>query len=250
MSETSPPPGGLPAVLRLPWLVASAAVDVAERVPLAGGAIRAAREGAQGGVGAAAIALTRSSLRTVIVAVVDEVTAALNLTELIVDNVDLNRIIGAVDLNAVLGQLDLDALFARIDINALIARLDLDGLVGGVDLDALIARVDLDAIIGVLDIGEIVDRVEIDAIIDRVDVDAIVARVDIDAIIARIDLIGLADVVIDGVHLPDIIREASTSVTADVMTDVRGTSERADDAVADLVNRMLRRKSTEARDNG
>ena len=56
---------------------------------------------------------------------------------------------------------------------------------------------------------------------DRVDIDKVVADVDIDAIIARIDLIGLADDVIDGVDLPRIIRDSTTSVTAEVMTDVR-----------------------------
>ena len=56
----------------------------------------------------------------------------------------------------------------------------------------------------------------------------------------------LAEEIIDGVDLPDIIREASTSVTADVMTDVRSTSERADDAVANAVNRFLRRRGAAA----
>ena len=71
-------------------------------------------------------------------------------------------------------------------------------------------------------------------------------RIDIDAILGRVDLIGLAEEIIDGVDLPDIIREASTSVTADVMTDVRSTSERADDAVANAVNRFLRRRGAAA----
>ena len=68
-----------------------------------------------------------------------------------------------------------------------------------------------------------------------------VRDIDIDAIIARIDLIGLADQVIDGVDLPKIIRESTTSVTAEVMTDVRTQGERADDMVSGLVDRMLGR---------
>ena len=76
---------------------------------------------------------------------------------------------------------------------------------------------------------------------ERVDIDAVVRDVDIDAIIARIDLVGLADSVIDGVDLPRIIRESTTSVTADVMTDVRTQGERADDMVSGLVDRMLGR---------
>ncbi|MFN8228795.1 MAG: hypothetical protein U0R18_18975 [Mycobacterium sp.] len=76
---------------------------------------------------------------------------------------------------------------------------------------------------------------------ERVDIDAVVRDIDIDAIIARIDLIGLADQVIDGVDLPKIIRESTTSVTAEVMTDVRTQGERADDMVSGLVDRMLGR---------
>ncbi len=76
---------------------------------------------------------------------------------------------------------------------------------------------------------------------EQVDIDAIVRDVDIDAIIARIDLVGLADTVIDGVDLPRIIRESTTSVTAEVMTDVRTQGERADDMVSGIVDRMLGR---------
>ena len=72
----------------------------------------------------------------------------------------------------------------------------------------------------------------------------------IDAIIARIDLIGLADEIIDGVDLPSIIRDASTSVTSDVMVDVRSTGERADDAVANAINRILRRRVADGAADG
>ena len=56
---------------------------------------------------------------------------------------------------------------------------------------------------------------------------------------------------IDGVDLPRIIRESTTSLTADVMTtdvmttdvmtDVRTQGERTDDMVSGLVDRMLGR---------
>ena len=76
---------------------------------------------------------------------------------------------------------------------------------------------------------------------EQVDIDAIVRDIDIEAIIARIDLVGLADTVIEGVDLPRIIRDSTTSVTADVMTDVRTQGERADDLVSGLVDRVLGR---------
>jgi hypothetical protein len=47
--------------------------------------------------------------------------------------------------------------------------------------------------------------------------------------------------VIDGVDLPTIIRQSTTSVTAEVMTDVRSQGERADDLVTGIVDRMLGR---------
>lgn len=88
----------------------------------------------------------------------------------------------------------------------------------------------------------VLDRIDLTALVrERVDIDAIVADVDIDAIVARIDLIGLADQVIDGVDLPAIIRESTGTVTAEVMTDVRSQSARADDVVSGFVDRILGR---------
>lgn len=46
---------------------------------------------------------------------------------------------------------------------------------------------------------------------------------------------------IEGVDLPAIIRESTDTVTAEVMTDVRAQSEKADDMVSGFVDRMLGR---------
>jgi len=89
----------------------------------------------------------------------------------------------------------------------------------------------------------VVAQIDLTALVrDSVDIDAIVAEVDIEAIIARIDLIGLADQIIDGVDLPTIIRESTGSVTAEVMTDVRTQTARADDMISGFVDRMLGRE--------
>lgn len=88
----------------------------------------------------------------------------------------------------------------------------------------------------------VLDQIDLTALVrGRLDLDALVAEVDIDAVINRIDLITLADKVIDGVDLPGIIRESTSSVTAEVMTDVRSQGERADDRVARIVDRVLGR---------
>jgi hypothetical protein len=91
-------------------------------------------------------------------------------------------------------------------------------------------------------VGLVLDEIDLNALIrERVDVDAIAAAIDIDAIISRIDLIGLANEIIDGVDLPAIIRQSTSTVTAEVMTDVRAQGERADDVVAGIVDRMFGR---------
>ncbi len=86
-------------------------------------------------------------------------------------------------------------------------------------------------------VAAVLDDLDLTAIVrDRLHADAI------EAVIARIDLIGLANEVIDGVDLPAIIRESTSSVTAEVMTDVRTQGERADDAVSGFVDRVLGRR--------
>ena len=82
-----------------------------------------------------------------------------------------------------------------------------------------------------------------ESLLAGLDLNALIGRVDLDAVLAGVDLVGIAGIVIDGVDLPEIIRGASTSVTGDVVTDVRSTGERADDAVAHAVSRLLRRGS-------
>lgn len=232
-------------VMRLPFRAASAMVDAAERVPLAGSVVRDGRRAVHTAIDSAealATVGTRTGLAALIREVVDAFTSEIDLTALVLDNVDLDRIIASVDMNAIVDLLDLDAIVARVDLDAAVARVDLDAAVARVDIDKIIDRVDVDRVISRVDIEAVIAGVDLDAVIDTVDLDRAVSHVDIDAVINRVDLIGLADVIIDGVDLPGIIREASTSVTSDVMTDVRSTSERADDAVADMVGRLLRRR--------
>jgi hypothetical protein len=117
-----------------------------------------------------------------------------------------------------------DALIPVVVARAL-ERLDLTQVVAkNVDIDALVAEVDLDRVAA------------------RIDVDAIAGRVDIDAIIARIDLVGLTEQVIDAVDLPAIIRESTGSIASETVRDVRMRGIGADETVAKVVDRILRRR--------
>jgi hypothetical protein len=133
--------------------------------------------------------------------------------------VDLERLAAALVPAVTAAVLD------RLDLTALVRdRVALDSLVAEVNVDAVVARVDLDAIAA------------------RIDVDTIAGRVDLDAIVNRLDLVALTNRAIDGIDLPEIIRESTGSVTADMVRDVRMRGIEADQAVAGLAARLLRRR--------
>jgi hypothetical protein len=83
--------------------------------------------------------------------VVAAIAQRLDVTELILERVDLDRIVDDVDLHAAMARLPIDELVARLDVEAVAAR---------VDLDALIARLDLADIAGraveAIDLPEII----------------------------------------------------------------------------------------------
>ena len=58
--------------------------------------------------------------------------------------------------------------------------------------------------------------------------DAIARRVDLDAIVDRLDLVALANRVIEGIDLAEIIRESTGSVTGEMVRGVRMQGIEAD----------------------
>ncbi|MCF8609785.1 hypothetical protein L5G28_06360 [Gordonia sp. HY285] len=159
-----------------------------------------------------AVALPGKTIRFVLSEALTYLTEEIDLTGVLLTGVDLNRIVATLDVNAVIEKIDLNKLLETVDLNTLLETVDLNAVLDSVDLPRLLARLDLDALLADLDL---------DALLDRVDVDAL----------------------LDGVDISSMVRGASTTVTTEMITDVRGGSERADDAVENLVGRMLRRKA-------
>ena len=93
-------------------------------------------------------------------AIVATVVQRLDLTRLVEDNVDLDRIVSTVDLDAAVARVDLDAAVRRVDLDAIVATVDLDAAVERVDLEAVISRIDL---IGIVE--EVLDVIDLPAII-------------------------------------------------------------------------------------
>lgn len=132
--------------------------------------------------------LIQAVLRPVISRVVDAALAELDLTELILDNVDLDAVAARLDVEAVIKRVDLDGVVATVDLDAAVARVDLDRIVSRIDVDSIVAGVNIDAVIERVDVDSIVKRVDLDAAVAQVDLDAAVARVDLEQIISRIDV--------------------------------------------------------------
>src|SRR6478735_4970248 len=193
-------------------------------------------------------------------AVVEAVLDVVDLTDIVVDHVDLDAVVSTVDLDravsrvdidaivsrvdidAIVSRVDVDAIVERLDIGAVIERLDIDGIVARVDLDRAVSGVDIDAIVGRVDIDAIAARIDLDAILDRVDVNAVAQRLDLDAVVGRLDLIGLAEYVVEEIDLPGIIQSSSGAMASEGMREVRWQGVGADERVAHVVDRMLRRR--------
>jgi hypothetical protein len=178
----------------------------------------------------------------------------LDLTELVIRRVDLDRVAQRLDIEAVLDRLDLtelvirrvdlDRVAQRLDIEAVLDRLDLTELViRRVDLDRVAQRLDIEAVLDRLDLTElVVSRVDLDRIAGTLDIEAIAYRLDLDALAARIDLIGLAEQVVVGIDLPQLIRDSTGSVASEGIAGMRMQGMEADQALAHFVDRVLRRR--------
>ena len=195
------------------------------------------------------VSLAGELIPTILTAVLDQI----DLTQLVLDRVDLASIIDAVDLDAAVARVDLDAIVDTVDLDRIVDKIDLDAIVDKIDLDRIVDKIDLDRIVDKIDISAIIAKVDIDGIvatvdlgkiIARIDVNAVAATIDIDAIIDRVDLIGIADDVIDEIDLPRIIRQSSGSIASETVVGVRLTSASADDQVTRIMEKLrLRRRS-------
>jgi hypothetical protein len=172
-------------------------------------------------------------IAAVVPPVVEEVLDSLDLTALVQERLDIDALVSTVDIAAVVDRMDIDAIVRQVDV---------DGMLRQVDIDAIVSKVDIDAIVRHVDIDAIARQVDVDAIVERIDVDAIVSRVDVDAIVRRLDLVALAEEVVNGIDLPEIIRESTGSMASDVVRDARMQSIDADVAIARVVDRIIRRR--------
>ncbi|NKT44354.1 hypothetical protein [Prescottella equi] len=186
----------------------------------------------------AADAVVDRVLREVVRRVVAAALAEVDITAVVREHVDLDAIAEGIDIERIVDRVDIERIVDRVDVDAIAARVDIAPILDRVDVDDVAARVDIE---------RIVDRVDVNAIAAKVDVDRIAASVDIDAVIGRVDLVGLSNEVIEGVDLPRIIRESTSTMSTEAVRGARSQGMAADDAVAGFVGRLFGREEREGR---
>jgi hypothetical protein len=147
--------------------------------------------------------------RSVVGGVADATLDQLDLTQLVLDRVDLERIVDRVDV---------DAIASRIDIDAIVQRMDLDGVVDRVDVQRVVGRVDIEGIVRSLDLAAIAQEV-----------------------IDQLDLAAIATDVIQEVDVPQIVRDASGTMTDETIEAIRVHGVGADRALSRFVDRLFGR---------
>jgi hypothetical protein len=122
---------------------------------------------------------------------VDSVAQAVarRATEIVVDSLDINALLGQIDMNKLLAQVDVDRLLDHVDVNRVLDR---------IDVARIIARVDMDALLGRVDVNAIADRIDINALLDKTEVSAILTRSSSTVFSEGIDLVRSQAVGLDG----------------------------------------------------
>jgi hypothetical protein len=167
--------------------------------------------------GAAVRTLAEQRLLAAVGPVLDLVLDQIDLTELVLERVDIDRIADTIDIDRIMDRIDLTELVLK--------RVELDSIAAGLDIERIIDRIDLTGIV-----------------LTRVDLDRVAAGLDVDAVIDRVDIIAIAEDVVDGIDLPRIIRESTGSVASESLRGVRTRSIEADQALGQFMDRFRPRR--------
>jgi hypothetical protein len=152
-------------------------------------------------------------------AVVEAALRRVDLTKIVVDHVDLDRVVTEVDLDAVVRRVDVELVLDRVDVAA------------------VVDRVDVDAVALKLDVARVLDRMDLTELaLTRLDWDVLVA-----AVLAHVDLEAIALDVIESVDLPEIIRESTGALTSDTVRSARIRGAAADQALSRVRDRFRTR---------
>ena len=103
-------------------------------------------------------------------------------------------------------------------------------------------RIDLDAVLSRIDVNALVARVDVDRLLDSIDPNRLLERVDVDELVRRVDAAALAREAMEGIDMGEVIRESTSTLGSDTVEAGRVQAMVADEAVARVVDRVLRRR--------
>ena len=119
------------------------ALRTARRTPGVASAARALQDGGRV-LRLRALEVAVAELGVLLPATVAAVLDRLDLTDLVVRRVDLDRVVQELDVDALLNRLDQTGIVVtRVDLNRVVQGLDVDAVVARADLEAAVARLDL-----------------------------------------------------------------------------------------------------------
>src|SRR3954454_7410505 len=109
--------------------------------------------------GAAVRALAQERLLAAVRPVLDLVLDQVELTELVLQRVDIDRIADTIDIERIMDRLDLTELvLKRVELDSIADGLDIDRIVDRMDLTGIVlTRVDLDRVAAALDVDAVID---------------------------------------------------------------------------------------------
>jgi hypothetical protein len=137
-----------------------------------------------------------------------------------------------------------DTLLEQLDLTSLVLdHLDIQRVASAIDIQTLVADLDVDALAARLDMDRLLDRIDMNRLLDRIDMERLTERIDMQALLDRVDLPAVASGVIDDLDIPQVIREATTDTASEGVRDVRLRGVEADRAIGRAVDRLLGRSN-------
>jgi hypothetical protein len=201
-----------------PFVVLAGRLErTAQRTPLSPTVAALAAQGARGR--GRLVAGGGELLDRLLPAVVEEALRRVDLTRIVVDHVDLDRVVTEVDLDAVVRRVDVELVLDRVDVAEVVDRVDVDAVASKLDVERVLDRMDLTELA-----------------LKRLDWDVLIA-----AVLAHVDLEAIALEVIESVDLPEIIRESSGALTSDTVRSARIRGAAADQALSRVRDRFRAR---------
>ena len=90
-------------------------------------------------------------IQSLMTEVVDATLDRIDLTSIVLERIDVDRIVDAMDLNSLIDRVDIQRIVARVDVNELAAKVDLEAMIERLELAKIAEEV-----IDELDVGELI----------------------------------------------------------------------------------------------